>query len=162
MASLAKLPLVWRGKVRVQKFPEAASQAFKGMADLVHLTSAGTVQIAVATGNDITDTVDILGIALEDASGTTGNEVSVAVFTSETELKVQCGHATAASAVTAQTLVGELYVLKYSATEGYTVEIDTATAGVFKITEIADDHPIGEQHGTIWGQIVEAARAFDL
>lgn len=163
MASLpGKIALHYRGPVRVQFFPEAASQAFKGMADLVKLNSSGLIELAVASGNDITDSVDILGIPLEDASGTTNNEIPVAVFTSQTELKVATGHGTASSAVTAKTLVGELYVLKYSSTDGYTCEIDTSTNGVFKITEISGDYPEGEQHGTIWGQIVEAARAFDL
>lgn len=55
----------------VRKFPEAASQTFKAGQILVWDTSDEAVKLATVT------TVAAIGIALEDASGTTGNEVHV-------------------------------------------------------------------------------------
>lgn len=71
----------WRN-VRVQHFPEDASQSFKRGEPLI-LGGAGVEnKVKVASDNP---TSAIVGIAAEDASGTTGNKVAVWVAHPEAE-----------------------------------------------------------------------------
>ena len=63
---------LWSGPPNVKSYPEAASQSFSA-GDLVILSS-GSVAIA-------TDGQDVAGVALQNASTTTGTEIKVSVIT---------------------------------------------------------------------------------
>jgi hypothetical protein len=79
-------------------FPEAATQTFaKG--DPVNLTTGGLVEAAADTGS-------VLGLALEAASGTTSNSVSVLIINPWSDLFTASVSAAGATATSAQTDVG--------------------------------------------------------
>jgi hypothetical protein len=139
-----------RGNWEVQYFPEAASQTFV-TGDLLAISS-GTCTIAKAAGNDFNqDDGDFLGIAGEAASGTTGNKVQVHVPCDRGatfELPVE--HATAASAVTAESQVGTEYELTHTSAGVWGVTIDTTSKPVVKVKDVSDRFAVGEQYGTVW------------
>jgi hypothetical protein len=62
------------GRSKVKHFPEAASQTFKRGYPVIMDSASTENRIAVAADNP---TAAIVGIAAEDASGTTGNKVAV-------------------------------------------------------------------------------------
>lgn len=148
--SLTKEIPARRGEWRLQYFPEAASQSFK-TGDLLAISS-GTVTIAKAAGNDFTTADnDFLGIAAEDATGTTSNAIGVYVPCDKGSVfELPVDHATAASAVTAESQVGSTYVLTHTAAGVWTVAIDTTTNAVVTVTEVANRFATGEQYGTVW------------
>lgn len=63
------------GQPEVKIFPEAASQTYKAGAPLVFDTSDEAVKLATVT------TVSFIGIALKDATGTTGKDAPVLIPT---------------------------------------------------------------------------------
>lgn len=62
------------GKVRLKHFPEAATQSFKRGYPVIMDAASTENRIKVAADNP---TAAIVGVAAEDASGTTGNKVAV-------------------------------------------------------------------------------------
>ncbi len=137
---------------------EAATQSFKA-GDLLKIDSSGLLNLAAAAGSNVITTDIPCGVALEDASGTTSNAVKYAPFTDKVRLRVPVNHGTAASAVTAITLLNETYVLKNDATAGWSVMIDTSTNGCALITKIDPEFPIATQYGMVEVQIIQVATA---
>lgn len=104
---------------------ETASQTYR-IGDLVYLDTNGTVAIVTES----TDTVDspILGLAARAASGTTGAPAYVQVIHPDDEYLMQVFHATPASAVTAQTMLGVAgYPIIKDESGNDTYHIDLAT-----------------------------------
>lgn len=147
-----------KGNWGVQYFPEAASQSFKA-GDVLSISTSGTVSIASASGTDYdTDADDFVGIAAEDASGTTNNYVQVHIPEDNSACALfPLEHATATSAVTAESLVGDTYVLSHNSGI-WAVAIDNSTKPIVKIVDIASDYAVGEQHGTVWVKFLSTAR----
>lgn len=129
--------------------PEAASQSFK-KGQLLILNSSGQVAIFVASGsNHDTDADSLYGIALEDASGTTNANVKVRVFMPGDMLRLPVFHSTPGSAVTAETLVGETYVLRNVSGVPF-INIETSTKASGRIVGIDDTYDIGESYGFVF------------
>lgn len=150
-----------RGSWQVQYFPEAASSTFK-VGDIVVVNSSGQVAIGAAAGNDMTNSVKFLGIAGEAASGTTNTNIKVYVpAASDAHFLLPVEHATAASAVTAETQVDETFVLTHTTAGVWGVAIDTTTNACVKIMDISDDYAVADQHGTVWCAPI-AANRFNL
>lgn len=150
MASLVRtLPggILDTGNPVIQDFYEAASQTFKA-GDPVDVTS-GKVTIVVAYGNTLGANDDIMGFALEDASGTTDNKIRVLLITKPTLVRLPVMHATAASAITAVTQVGTAYELTLDANGILGVQIDATTNVKGKVASIAPSYPVGEQYGLV-------------
>lgn len=98
-------------------FPEAASQSFK-RGEFVYLASGKVTEIASTTP------AQILGVAAQDASGTTDTDIAVWLCNDDTlfEANVTSGGSTA---VTAVTHVGNLMGI-YRDTSGNMTHLDSA------------------------------------
>ena len=126
----------------IMSFPETAGQTFKAGTPVKLTTTAGTVCIA-ADG-----TTGFLGIAMEDASGTTSAALKVQVCRPDTPIIARCtvaGVATAPSTVLTQGVAYDFYI----DTTDYWFGVDTATGGPIVVYE----HPIYDGLGaeTYWG-----------
>lgn len=140
---------------QVATYPEAASQTFK-RGDFVYLAS-GKVTAAVAAGSNLTSSGNApIGIAANDASGTTDANCVVYIANENLEVCLPVTHATPASAVTAITQIGTSYELENVTSYGYAVAIDDTSNPVFKPSEIAGQYPVGEQYGWVWGKLLRA------
>lgn len=149
----------------IKKWPEAASQSFKA-GDVLLLNSDGRVAIAATAGNSVAANVILLGVAMQDATGTTDTLLDVAEFTAGMQLRLPVYHSTPASAVTARTdLLDDpagnppyrLFDLRNnSASTGWMVDIEAAqndASTVMKCEEIDRQYPVGEQYGTCWWSV---------
>ena len=87
---------------RVFYYPEAAAQTFK-KGQILYLDTAGRVNVLADAG------VLAIGIAMQDATGTTDTRLAVDVIMPGDVFEVTCYHATAASAVAADSTVGDPY-----------------------------------------------------
>ena len=164
--------------------PEAASQSFKAGQPVI--LSSNKVTIAATAGSvveiaqsgttfnstnydnaNITSTT-IVGIALDDATGTTDAPCRVLVCNENVELLANVVHKTVASGVTAATQVGQSVGLMvapfttttadatgqtYAATRTLAAAIDTT--GDFIITEVPKT---GVLFGQVWGKIISGSR----
>lgn len=140
-------------------FPEAASQTFK-RGDLVYLSS-GKVTEARAPGNNLQASGNApIGIAADNASGTTNQDCVVLIFDDRLEICLPVTHGTAASAITAITQIGTSYELENVTSYGYAVAIDDTSSPLFVPTEISGQYPVGEQYGWVWGKVLTAERAY--
>jgi hypothetical protein len=123
-------------------FPEKATQSFKAGTPVKLTTTAGTVEIA-------TDgTTGFLGIAMEDASGTTNAALKVMVCRPNTPIIARCtvaGTATKPSTVLTQGVAYDWYI----DTTDYWFGVDSATDGPVVVYE----KPIYDASGveTYWG-----------
>lgn len=134
----------------VREFPEAASQSFKA-GDPVDLVS-GKLTLAVAAGNNFGAGDDIVGVALEDASGTTNTRIKVYVFNANTILRLPVYHSTAASAITAYTQIGTSYEIRFHTGSILCVDIENTTNAKGKVIGINEGdprNPVGEQYGLV-------------
>jgi len=105
-----------KGPYVVNHLPEAASQSFKA-GDLVILTSG---KVAIVTSDQT-----VYGVALKDASGTTGADVPVLVIQPDQIFLAQ------ADTTTAATHVGGKYGLNIGTAGSMSVDIgDTSTTTV--------------------------------
>ena len=126
----------------IMSFPEKASQSFKAGTPVKLTTTAGTVEIAED------GTTGLLGIAMEDASGTTSAALKVQVCRPNTRIVARCtvaGVATAPSTVLTQGVAYDFYI----DTTDYWFGVDSATGGPVVIYE----SPIYDGAGTetTWG-----------
>lgn len=131
---------------------EKGSASFKA-GEPVIVDSDGLVDIAAASGSNVTNSATIVGIAQEDATGTANNPVNVALILEKTRLVMPVLHATPASAVTAITNINETFVLKNDATYGWCLLLSTTTNACAKMTGIYREFPVGTQYGPVEVQI---------
>jgi len=133
----------------VHWYPEAASQSFK-KGQPVYLSSGKLT----ACGND---EVQILGIALADASGTTDTSIPVLLATPLTIFE-----ATATSAGSdvqiAVTHVGKHYALYVSSNDVY-VDLGDTDHDALKVVDLVDD--AGTTNGKVLVKVLAAASQFD-
>lgn len=168
MASYAFLGVRYRtsdgGPANIKTYPEAASQSFKA-GDYVDLSS-GKVEVAFAASGTYSsadmDGATILGMAINDATGTTDSPVKVVIADDRTEFLVPVVHATPASAVTAVTqhnMSCDLahYTLSGVTSWGAAID-DTAGTNTVRIVDLDDSYPVGEQYGRVWIKVLVAAR----
>jgi len=143
--------------IQYREFPEAASQSFKkGM--WVTLNSSGQVAIFAAADANLASTGDVLvGIAQENASGTTNTMITVALFDGVMEAIVPVFHSTPASAVTAETLRGEIFVARNVGGVPF-VNIETTTNPVLTITDLMRDEAVGSAYGFVAVRPIAAER----
>lgn len=127
---------------------EAATQSFKA-GDLLIIDSSGLVAIAATAGNTVANSVKVIGVALEDASGTTNNPVRVGLISERSRGFMPVMHATPASAVTAYTNNDETFVLKNDADFGWCLLLSTTTNAVARQTGVYADIPVGTQYGIV-------------
>ncbi len=140
---------------RVFVYPEAASQSFKA-GQLVYLAS-GKVTVCAD------DATVILGMAMQDASGTTDADVLVAVFGEDTMVLSSIYHGTPGSAVTAITDVGVKYGLQVDSNKCY-VDKEETTSLAFIVQKIYEGDAVGDQYGRVVAKILDQARqlGYDL
>lgn len=87
-------------------FKETASQSYN-IGDLVYLDSNGTVAICTVSTDRLNS--KILGLAVKEATGTTGDDVLIQVIRPGDYFIMGVHHGTEASAVTAQTQLGAVF-----------------------------------------------------
>lgn len=136
------------------KGAEAASQTFD-RGDFVILDSDGNVATAIASGSDYVNTdPEVLGMALNDASGTSGTEIQVLRATDNVEflLPVKSGN------TTAKTQVGVGYELAHVGNGQYAVDVSTdgTASPVVVITEICPEYAAGETNGWVWVRFLDS------
>lgn len=112
-------------------FKETASQSYKA-GDLVYLDTNGTVAICTLSTDRLNSKV--LGIAVKNATGTTGNEVYIQVIRPTDIFCMGVHHGTEASAVTAQTQLGSIFGVDKQTVSGngtaiWCVNIEDAVTG---------------------------------
>lgn len=91
-------------------YKETAGQTFK-INDLLQLDTNGTVAICGLSSNSLN--TPILGQAQSPATGVTGNPILVRVIRGDDLFRMSVWHATAASAVTAQTQLGTIFRVRF-------------------------------------------------
>lgn len=170
MASYAHLGVRYRttdgGPAQILTFPEAASQTFIA-GDLVTLSS-GKVAVAVAASathasSDV-EAGTILGVALENASGTTDDPVKVAIADDRLQILLTVIHGTPAIAVTAVAQVGVGYDVGHwtdgstPAVTGWGYMIDDTSATNAMVVELDNKYAVGTQYGTAWCKIPASKR----
>lgn len=150
-----------RGQRDLKYGYEAASQTFQP-GDFLKMDSAERLEIAAAASNDV-GTVLIAGRAVAPASGVTNARVPYMRADNDTEWLVPVYHATPASAVTSQDLVGKVYNLRNQAGV-WCIHIDAASGATppehCMVTDLGQDHPAGEAYGYVWIKIVATSRLF--
>lgn len=127
-------------KARVVKIPEAATQSFKA-GEFVYLASGKATACA-------SDATAISHFALEDASGTTDNEILAVQVSPDLEFEMCVYHSTAGSAVTAITQVGTKYALLVSSNMHY-VDIEDETNLAFQVQKLSPKDTVGDQYGRV-------------
>jgi hypothetical protein len=125
----------------VRTYPEASGQSFKA-GQFVYLAS-GKVTVCAD------DAVTILGIALQDASGTADTSIQVQVLDDTDEFAICVYNATAASAITAIASVGLKGPLQVDSNKCYFDNTDQTTPsmvvqGIYL--------PAGEAVGDVYGR----------
>lgn len=160
---MATIPLQkarWsHGDHLVVTFPEAASQSFKS-GNFVTLNTSGQILLAPD------DAIYAVGMALQDASGTTNGEVLVLLATTNTFFSANYT-TTDAGAVTAQTIVGDIVGIGDGNTNGFHTVESNGTAAV-KIIELDKRDAVGDTGGRVIfvftnakSQVVDAAQDDD-
>lgn len=99
---------------------------------MVYLDTNGTVAIATVSTDRLNS--KILGIAVKDATGTTGNEVLIQVIRPTDLFIMGVHHGTAASAITAQTQLGSIFGVDKQTVSGngtsiWCVNVEDAVTG---------------------------------
>lgn len=157
MPALAKRFPSVRGDWKVVTLEEAASQSFVA-GDILKIDAAGQVAIGAAAGNDMTSSsTTVAGIALEDASGTTGAAIQVLVpLNLSAEVKLPVTHGTPASALTNKDQVSDTYVLTNDANSVWSVAIDTTSNPIVTVMEVDPTYAEGEQYGFLWVKFIQA------
>lgn len=155
MPSLAKRFPRYRGDWKVVILEEAASQSFVA-GDILKIDSSGQVTIGAAAGDDMTSSsTTVAGIAIEDASGTTGAKIQVLVPANDSaELCLPVTHGTPASALTDHNQVSDTYVLTNDANSVWSVAIDTTSNAIVTVMEVDPTYAEGEQYGFLWVKFI--------
>lgn len=120
-----------------RNYPEAASQSGIRVGDPVYLVS-GAVTAAASTGANV-GAVKLLGIALKDGSGTTGNLIPVAIYTDDLRWVLPCTTSAVTigtGAATAATQVGLPYEISRVAAGKITVDINANTNAMVVVESI--------------------------
>jgi len=121
--------------VRVQHFPEAASQSFKRGEILIRETVADKGHEVKISGAD--PTAGLLGVAAADASGTEGTKIPVWLFTPEAEFIIHYGSGQALD----NDDVGVAYgVVKDGTNVIWRLDNTETTAKVFEVVQLLDAH----------------------
>lgn len=132
----------------IRTWPEAASQSFKA-GDLVYLAS-GKVTLVKAAGNNLAAADRIVGMALEDATGTTDTDLQVWMFQPGMTIRLPVYHSGgAASSVTAVSGNGTAYELRNHTGSIWCVDISSTTNNKGRQLDVAKDFAVGEQYGLI-------------
>lgn len=128
---------------------EAATQSFKA-GDPLDLSS-GKCALAVAAGNTFGANDDLMGIALQDATGTTDSKIQVYKIHPGFRIILPVYHGTAASAVTAIADIGSSFGLRFHTGNILCVALDETTATKGWITQIVNtvQMPVGTQYGLV-------------
>lgn len=143
--------------VQYREYPEQASQSFK-KGQWVTVNSAGQIAIFAADGANLASTGDkLVGIAQENATGTQGTLITVALFDGNLEALIPVYSATPASAITAQTLVDETYVVRNVGGVPM-VMLDTTTNPTIIVTDILRDEAVGSAYGFVAVRPIAAER----
>lgn len=123
------MPAAGQDQPRVQYFKEASSQSFKRGAP-VYLASG--LLTANSAGN-ITTSTTIAGFALEDASGTAGTAIAVAVVDFMRTYKFPVTADDSPTTPPADSAIGTVYVGRLIANSyGFTLNKSTTTNGILK------------------------------
>lgn len=133
---------IGHGDWRIRRFPEAAGQSFKRNQPIYLV--AGKVTVVA------TDGTSIAGIALEDASGTTNNQILIAIPEPGATLISSVYHSTEASAITVITQPGSRFGLKVDSNKGY-VDIEDTSNKAFLVKDIV--LPVGHTLGDVYGYL---------
>lgn len=137
--------------------PEGAAQSYEAAA-FVYLDSNGKLVENSSTPATLV-TEGVYAIDTLAASGTEDNPRNVEPLTSDYEVKMSVYHATPASAVTAQNLVGqdfEITKVTVGGVEYWVVDIGGTTNPGVKVTKIAPEFPLGEQYGTVYAKVLKS------
>ncbi len=122
------MPAAGQDQPRVQYFKEASSQSFKRGAP-VYLASG--LLTANSAGN-ITTSTTIAGFALEDASGTAGTAIAVAVVDFMRTYKFPVMANDSATTPPADSDIGTVYVGRLVSGYGFCMNKSTTTNGILK------------------------------
>lgn len=134
----------------VYKLPEAPNQSFL-RSEFVEISSvSGKITVCAD------DAVLIAGLALEDASGVTDNEILVAVPKPGCKFISSVFHSTDASAITAITQRGTRFGLQVDSNKHY-IDIEDTSNLAFLATRIVlpAGHSIGDQFGLLEFEILD-------
>jgi len=116
----------------LMEYPEAASQSFK-IGELVYLNTSGQVTVCAANAQVI------LGLAVEDATGTTNTMIVVDILKPGEWVIANLYNDTAASAVCANTAFGDLAELATSSNKTV-IDITATASACFRIVNrLADE-----------------------
>lgn len=142
------------GPAPVVSLLEATSQTFK-KGELVYLAS-GYVTVCS------TDPSLIIGIANEDAHNITAGTQRVSVtLLNGVVFKANVYHATAASAVTAQTQVGSSYGV-VAVSNKWFVDISEESSKRVTIMDLVQEDTVGDTYGRVYFQIANAYNMFNI
>lgn len=130
----------------IRYYPEAASQSFKA-GELVYLAS-GKVTICGA------DPSLILGMAMEDATGTTNTDLAVAIANKDTVFEGNVYHGTPASAITAITDVGTDYGVVNADNKWYVDVSDTSNVRIL-VRDLSKKDAVGDTYGRVLFQVMQ-------
>ncbi len=117
-----------RGGAMDTTFIEAASQTYR-VNDLIYVDTSGNTAICTVDGSVILNG-EIAGLATSAATGTTGATANLHVIRANDVIVMNVYHATAASAVGTQAMVGDVFgIIKPVATTKWHVDITNAVEG---------------------------------
>jgi predicted RecA/RadA family phage recombinase len=134
------------GVYEIRRYPEAASQSFK-KGELVYLAS-GKVTICGA------DPSLILGMAMEDATGTTDTSIAVAIANKDTVFEGNVYHGTPASAITAVTDIGTDYGVVNANNKWYVDVSDTSNVRIL-VRDLSKKDVVGDTYGRVLFQVMQ-------
>ena len=134
----------------IEMYPEAESQSFKA-GQFVYMNS-GALTVCD------TDCVTFVGMALRDASGTTGTMIPVVKATAEQEFLMNVYHATPESAISAWSQVDgtSTFELIVSSNKCY-VDISATSNAAFLITGMYEGDTVGDTYGRVKVKVIQAA-----
>jgi hypothetical protein len=126
---------------------EAATQTFKA-GDFVDLSS-GKVALSVAAGNTLGANDDPMGIALQDATGTTDTKILIYKIHPGFRIILPVYHGTPASAVTAIADIGSSFGIRNHTGSIWCVALDETSATKVHVVSIPSTrlYPVGTQYG---------------
>jgi hypothetical protein len=137
MSTIAKVAALLLTPAKILYYPEAASQSFK-KGEFVYLVS-GKVTVVSST---VPSQTKILGLAMQDASGTTDTALAVAIVEEGVAFEMNV------TTTTAITQVGAVYGLSISSNK-HSVAIADTTNTVFKVKAISPRDAVGDTYGRV-------------
>lgn len=137
--------------------PEKAAQTYQTGAFTFVNTSGELEQADGVTPGNITA---IWGVDSLPASGITGQLRNVEPITPDMQLIMSITHSTPASAVTSESLVTSQFAIKIetdaNGNEFWVVDISNTTDKIVQIQKIAPRHPLGDQHGAVYVNVLQS------